>query len=299
MTAAGELSGLAAAALWAVSVSVFKAPIADHGARAINLAKCLLATALLAITTLFMGAWASFAITPVPHLLFLATSGIVGLTIGDTALFVAVTRIGVHRALLLQTTAPLFATLIALSTGERLSFGQMGAGAVVLAGVALVVMQPMRGSNGRAAVAAAGGAGLVFGLLASFSQGAGVVLAKQGLGVLPVLPATFLRLAVASVGLVAVSLVHDRLRSFTAVLRSSATLRRVVPASFLGTYAALLLMMAGVALAPASVAAVLLATAPVFSLVIEALINRRPPTLTAVIGTILAVAGVALLTAQG
>lgn len=72
-------------------------------------------------------------------------------------------------------------------------------------------------------------------------------------------------------------------------------MRRMLPAAFLGTYLALLLMMIGVALAPATVAAVLLATSPIFSLVIEAVADRKRPTLLAVVGTITAVAGVAVL----
>ena len=42
-------------------------------------------------------------------LLYVAASGLVGLTIGDTALFGAVARLGVPRTLLLQTLSPVFA----------------------------------------------------------------------------------------------------------------------------------------------------------------------------------------------
>ncbi len=73
----------------------------------------------------------------------------------------------------------------------------------------------------------------------------------------------------------------------------------MLPAAFFGTYLALLLMMVGVALAPATVAAVLLATSPIFSLVIEAVADRKRPTALAVLGTILAVVGVAVLVGAG
>jgi len=55
--------------------------------------------------------------------------------------------------------------------------------------------------------------------------------------------------------------------------------------------------MAGLALAPTAVAAVLLSTSPVFSLFIEARGDRRPITVAGLIGTLLAVAGVGVLTA--
>jgi len=72
---------------------------------------------------------------------------------------------------------------------------------------------------------------------------------------------------------------------------------RVLVATLLGTYVALFLMMAGVAFAPASIAAVLLSTSPVFSLVLEAAVFGRPPTLRGWVGTAAAVAGVAILAA--
>jgi drug/metabolite transporter (DMT)-like permease len=55
-------------------------------------------------------------------------------------------------------------------------------------------------------------------------------------------------------------------------------------------------MMAGVAFAPASVAAVLLATSPIFSLFVERLAGGPPITVRAFLGTMVAVSGVSLLT---
>ncbi|HSN55035.1 MAG TPA: EamA family transporter, partial [Candidatus Sulfomarinibacteraceae bacterium] len=131
--------------------------------------------------------------------------------------------------------------------------------------------------------------------LAAFGQGAGVVLAKAGLAPLAVLPATLVRLAAGAAGLVAVAALGGRLGTLTAAARDRATAVRLVPASVLGTYLALLLMTAGIAGAPATIAAVLLATTPIFGLVVEAVADRRRPTTLAVVGTLVAVAGVAIL----
>jgi drug/metabolite transporter (DMT)-like permease len=86
-----------------------------------------------------------------------------------------------------------------------------------------------------------------------------------------------------------------RLAGLGCAVGHPSTLRRLLPASFIGTYLALLLMTAGIILAPATIAAVLLATTPIFGLVIEAVADRRRPTVTAVIGTVVAVVGVAVL----
>jgi drug/metabolite transporter (DMT)-like permease len=305
---AGPLACLSAAFLWAVAISMFRRPVSRHGARAVNLVKCLLAAVLQGLTVWSLGRMGDLAEAPVRSLILTAASGLVGLTLGDTALFGSLARIGVHRTLLLQTLAPVFTALLAATwQGERLSGTQAAAGLVILGGIALVVM-PRRAAGAGAATAppprgdGAGGrlvlaGGVAFGVLAAFGQGCGVVLAKAGMNELPVLGASFLRLGVAALGLALLELTTGRLGRLRRMLRDGPALARAVPATILGTYLALFLMMAGVALAPASVAAVLLSTSPVFSLLLEAIVERRPIRPRALLGTLLAVAGVALLTA--
>lgn len=293
----GEIACLAAAVMWAFAVGLFRPSIEAHGARTINLLKSVVATVLLGITTLILGQGGHLLAAPRVDLGWVAASGLVGLTVGDTALFVAVARIGTHRSLLLQTLAPLFAAAVAVGwRGETLSGPEIVGGALVLAGVA-VVTAPTRGQAAREGAARGRGWGTVLGIVSAAGQGVGVVLAKAGMSDLPFVPASFLRLAAASLGLVAVGLVTGTLFSAVRALSRPATLRQAVPASILGTYLAMLLMMAGVAYAPSSIAAVLLATPPVWSLFIEVRARREPLTARGVLGTVLAVAGVAVLTA--
>lgn len=292
MTFAGEFACLGAASLWAATVLLFRRPIRDHGPRTINLAKCLLAAVLQGATVVALGETQTLLRAPGAELAFLAVSGLVGLTLGDTALFAAVSRIGVHRTLLLQTLAPVFAAIFAaVWRGERPTGTEVAGTVLILAGVALVVA-PRRGD---AEDSGWDLPGIALSVLAALGQGAGVVLAKSGMESIPPVPASFFRLAVAAAGLVVLSLALRRLGRIVPLLRAPASLSRVVPATFLGTYIALFLMMAGVALAPAGVAAVLLATSPVFSLVFESVADRKPIAPRAALGTALAVAGVAVL----
>jgi drug/metabolite transporter (DMT)-like permease len=302
----GEAACLTAALLWAVSLAAFRAPIATHGARTINLAKCLLAAVLQGMTVLALGQGESLWTAPARDLVLLAASGLIGLTLGDTALFAAVTRIGLHRTLLLQTLSPVFAAVIAaLWQGERPTTLQAVGATIVLVGVGVVVA-PSRarrlvkeGSSDEPREAVGSGswvaAGVLLGILAAFGQGSGLVLAKVGMAEVPVIAASFLRLAAAAIGLAALAAAGGRFRGLGRVARSRPDLVRVVPATFFGTYLALFAMMAGVALAPASVAAVLLSTSPLFSLLIERVVDGRPVTARGLVGTLLAIAGVAVL----
>ncbi len=290
----GELACLSAALLWAVSIQLFRDAINRHGARAANLFKCAFAATLLAVTVVAAGSWRAFSVTSPRDLGLVALSGLLGLTLGDTALFSAVARLGAHRGLLLQTLAPVFATAIAIPLGERLDAAQWIGSGVVLAGV-MIVLSRDDGRPGRPAVGIA--AGVALGVLSAFGQGTGVVVAKAGMATLPILPATLLRLAVGAGGLAAVGAVTGTLGRAAAALRDRRGLPRLALASFFGTYLAMLLMMAGIAWAQASIAAVLLATPPVFGLVVESALEHRLPSARGVLGTAIAIAGVALLVA--
>jgi drug/metabolite transporter (DMT)-like permease len=292
-----------------VAVTLFRAPIEAYGARTINLAKCLLATLLQGMTVWVLGQVGALWTAPGQGLLLLAVSGVVGLTLGDTALFAAVRRIGVHRALLLQTLAPVFAALLAAFwPGERWTLIQAAGGVLTLAGVALVVAparkamgtaagNPPASGGGRGIARAIAFGGVTLGVLSALGQGVGVVLAKVGMEEIPVLPASFFRLGAAALGLVFLGVVRGDLGHLVEVARGTLGWRRVVPATLVGTYLALFLATAGIAWAPAGLAAVLLATPPVFSLVIEVVWERKRPSPRGVAGTLVAVAGVGVLSA--
>ncbi|MEM9553897.1 MAG: DMT family transporter [Acidobacteriota bacterium] len=299
----GELACLAAALCWALAVAWFRAPIERYGSWAVNLAKNVLAAVLLGATAAAAGQLGVLAQAPALSIGLVAASGVAGLTIGDTALFAAVGRLGVHRTLLLQTLGPVFAAVLAhWALGETLSPRMLGGGLLVLAGVAVVVWTPRVDSGGDGAVDGSVDlarwdlVGIALGVLAAFGQGSGVVLAKRGMDDLPVLLASFVRLGAAVLGIVVVLAVAGRLRRASVTLTSAPALGRLLGPTLLGTYLAFLLMMAGVAWAPASVAAVLLAVSPVFSLCLEAWMGVAPITWRSALGTATAIAGVAVLT---
>jgi drug/metabolite transporter (DMT)-like permease len=308
MPFAGELSCLAAALLWAVAVSMFRRPVVEFGARTVNLAKCSIGALLQGLTVLALGQMGALWDAPRSALLFIAASGIVGLTIGDTALFSAVARIGVHRTLLLQTLSPVFAALLALGWQNEIpTTWEMAGAVVILSGVALVVTQrrAQPEADGFAApestpeqrgTGAPVAAGLLLGALAALGQGSGMVLAKAGMTDVPVLPASFLRLSTAAVGLMVLALALRRTGRLRKLLGAPILISRLLPATLLGTYLALFLMMFGVAMAPVAVAATLLSVSPVFGLLIDAFVNKQPVTTRGVAGTLLAIIGVAVLT---
>ncbi len=292
----GELACLAAATMWAVAVAIFRRPIRRFGAPVVNLLKSIVASGLLGLTVLATGQWEEILRADGRSLWVVALSGWIGLTLGDTALFAAVGRIGPYRTLLLQTLAPVFTTLFAVAwLGTIPTPGHLVGIAIILGGVLLVVfpdrsrIRPPKVRGARAWV------GYLAGVVAALGQGVGIVLAKDGMQDLPFVPATFFRLAAASCGLVLLTGLTGWAQGVGRATREAKAVRRIVGASFLGTYLAMLCMMAGVRLAPPAVAATLLSTTPVFSMFIEARITGEKITPRRLFGTFFAILGVAVL----
>ena len=292
--ALAEGACLGAALSWAVALTMFRSLIRDHGARAVNLVKCALATVLLGLTAAAFGQLGPLVSASPRDLILVAVSGVVGLSLGDSALFASIHHLGVYRTLLLQSLAPVFtAGLAAAFLGERLTRSQGLGAIVILCGVTLVVAQ--RGGSAEASSGTFNGVGVTFALLAALGQGAGIVLAKEGMLRIPPLPASFLRLGASALGLVVLVALAGRLRATAGLLTSPRSLLVLAKPTLLGSYLGILMMMVGIAYAPASVAAVLLATTPVFSLFIDARLSGEPIRAQSLAGTLLTVLGVGVL----
>jgi drug/metabolite transporter (DMT)-like permease len=124
-------------------------------------------------------------------------------------------------------------------------------------------------------------------------QALGILLSRGPLQTVPVLPATAIRVtaAVATLGPLLAFAPDDR--GFRGL-----TLRRwprLLLAAVLGTVIALLFSMKGIRDVEAGAASALLATTPIFALPITLFALREPIGPRSIVGTLLAVGGVALL----
>ncbi len=287
----GILSSLLAAFGWAFAVSLFRDPILRHGAHAINLAKCTIAALLLGITVLIAGQGGLLFSSIGPDWWTLVISGIIGLTIGDTALFRAVATLGPPKTLLMQTTVPMITAVIAaVWMAERPTPAQIVGGMLVMTGVIIVIGEKPGGGWRRLPWS-----GIAAGMLYAVCQAISIVMSKAGMESYPILAASFLRIGAAALGLMVLVPFLGGLRRAAGLLKAPDR-RRILGASFLGTYISILLMMAGVRFAPATLAAVLLSTTPIFSLFLDARMTGQPIRARGIAGTALAVVGVAVIT---
>ena len=133
----GELAALTAAAIWAVSSTIYSQMGKQIAPLTLNLTKGLLAIGYLIITMLVTGE--QLLIAPAQWWpLFL--SGLIGIAWGDTYFFMALNSIGARLTMLIGILSPVITALIAsLYLGEHLTAVNYLGIALSVAGVAGVI----------------------------------------------------------------------------------------------------------------------------------------------------------------
>lgn len=294
----GELAALSSAATWAVASLIFARVGRDVTPVVMNALKCGIALGLMMVTLIVLEGTAWPLHLERGALVWLAVSGMVGLTIGDTAYFQALIRIGPRRALLLfSLVPPMTALLGAVVLDEAITATLVVGMGLTLVGVAWVIRE--RQPDATAADDARLRAGVAFGVLAAVCQAAGNVLTKLGAADASALAVSVVRLTAGGLGLGVQLAVAGRLLEAVRPLGDRVLAPRLIVGTFLGTYLGIWLMNAGLKGADVGVASTLNSTSPIFVLPLAVVLLGERVSLRAVVGAIVAVAGVAVLSLSG
>jgi len=172
-----EAAALGAALSWAIGGLIAARPTSVLGGpRFTRLRMYWVAFALAAIATL-VGGWDSVGSR---EFVLLSLSGVVGLALGDAALFSAFAIVGPRRTgILFAANAPIAAILSALIFDERFSFPALVGSMLVMAGVTLAIAFGTRPGQNHHWEEIRGNlwVGVGFGLLGAAGQAVGVLLA--------------------------------------------------------------------------------------------------------------------------
>lgn len=296
----GELAALGASVVWAMASLIFaKLGRERLSPLAMNLLKCSIALALMSLT-LGLGSgrlWPAQA--TLTQVSYLSISGVIGLAIGDTCYFNALSRIGARRTLLLSTMGPPATAIMAWPLlGEPITLVMLCGMALTIFGVVWVISERAPAPGGEEPLAKdVLVAGLGFALVSVLCQAAGNVLTKVGSGPnLEPLELGMVRLAAGIVGLVVVVTLRRKLPEVLAPLRSARQFGLLFVATVLGTYLGIWLLMMGLSLSSKiGVAATLSSTSPIFAMLLSAVLLKERLSPRTIVGTVVAVLGVALL----
>lgn len=178
MLAPFDLMALGAAACWAVGSVLSVTPARHLGAFAFSRWRMLMVAAMLWSLSLVTGGWRSL---DTGMWGVMALSGLIGIFVGDTALFAAMNRLGPRRAGVLFATHAVFSALLGIWVlNEYMSPQAAWGGALTVIGVMAAIVLGRRKEESHAWEADQGhvGIGVVLGLVAALCQALGSLIVK-------------------------------------------------------------------------------------------------------------------------
>jgi drug/metabolite transporter (DMT)-like permease len=293
----GIIAALATAFFWSFSSLFFTAAGNQVGSVRVNRIRLFFAVVLV------MGAhWVTEgSLLPIhagwQRWVWLGLSGIVGLTLGDTFLFQAYVLVGARLSTLLMAFAPVIGAMIAwVALGEHLSLIEVIGIVITVAGIAFVILDGSHG-NENAKDRKRYLVGILFGLGGALGQAGGLVLAKEGLaGDFPAISGVAIRMLIAMISIWIVALFGGQIRETLAVFRNPKAIGNIAGGSLVGPFLGVWGSLISVQLISVGVASTLMALTPIIVLPISHFVYKEKVSKYAVIGTVVALAGVALLT---
>lgn len=288
----GESLALMTAMVWALAVILFKKSGETVHPIGLNLFKNLLATALL-FPTLGLFGEALIPNAPADEYRLLLISGALGIGISDTLFFMCLNRLGAGLTAIVDCFySPSIIGLSLVWLGERLSVLEV-IGAVLIISAILTAAQ----KKGRVNIASRDLVlGVSYGLLAMITVAVSIVMIKPLLERSSLLWVSEIRLIGGSIVLLLVLLFHPLRRAILSSIFSVQSWGYTFSGSFIGSYLALILWLAGMKFTQASTAAALNQTSSIFVFIFAALLLKEPINLPRTIGIGLAVTGVFMVT---
>jgi len=292
----GEIVALATAVCWAATSLFFTIAGKQVGSQLVNRARLPLAAFFLAITHLLWQGEALPLHAEPSRWGWLGVSAISGLVLGDAMLFQAFVLIGTRLAMLMMTLTPVIGALLAwVFLGETLSLLEISAIIVTMGSVAWVVSEQRNsnsvGGNPRNYIV-----GVLCGIGGAFGQALGLILSKRGMvGDFPALSASLMRLTTASVVIWLWALIQGQLRPTIEGLRIRSARWAILGGTLVGPFVGMTLSLAAIQLAPVGIASTLMALAPVILLPLAYWIFKERITQRAIVGTVVAMVGVAMI----
>lgn len=330
----GYIAGITTSMLWVGTSLFFTAAGHRIGPTVVNTIRIILAIFFLASThKILTGLW--LPVISNKQMILLAFSGIIGLSIGDQALFSSFIYIGPRLATLIMATSPIFAVALGwIFLDESLSLITLLGISITIAGVAGTIMERPTLSilNNKPDINSKNNKspkfqtqtqhrirGFILAFIGAMCQAAGLLLSKQGMGHgwmpdqsqhLDPQAATLVRMIFAGVGVAPIILFHymrsakkRNINNKTQLGESTVSkylywksgLIFTACGAFVGPFLGVWLSLVACDKAPLGIAQTLISLSPILILPFAVIISKEKLSIRAILGAFTAVAGLAII----
>lgn len=294
----GEIAGLLTSVCWSFTSIFFALSGRLVGSPVVNRTRLLIALGLVSAMH-----WATqgtiWPIDAAPERWgWMALSGLIGFVLGDAALFQAFVLLGPRLTMLIMALSPVLGALLAwMLLGEELSGLAMGGIALAVLGVVWVLADRQNGHGLRDSTRRTYVLGVVMALGGALGQAAGLIASKQGLAQgFPTLSGNVIRLIAATGAIWLITALNGQVRAGFATIRAHPqAVPLIVGGAIAGPFVGVWLSLIAVQNAPVGIASTLTSLAPIFLIPLARVIFKERITARAVLGTLIALSGTALL----
>jgi|TARA_B110000263_G_scaffold84038_1_gene73524 drug/metabolite transporter (DMT)-like permease len=284
-----------AALCWAIASLISADVTRTIGGLAFNRLRLFFVSVMLISYTFYLDTWETIN---QEFLIIILISGIIGIFIGDTLLFIALQKIGPRRNnILFSLAAPFTVILNIFFLNEIMSVINLIGCIIVFFGVVVAITYGnSRDKNHRWEVIEGNiYAGVFFGIGAALCQAIGLIMMKPilSMGADPIASAS-LRTAISCI-LLAFTFFFNYKIFNTKTSLSLKIIGQSILSGFLGMALGMSLLLIALKYADAGIVATLSSTSPIMILFLIWILTKKIPTVGAWIGTILAIIGSSLI----
>ncbi len=293
----GNAAALSAALCWAVGGLMAVAPVNRLGPTGFNRIRMPLAFIMLSAMAFFTGGWMNVDLSFIWAIFF---SSIIGIFIGDSALFYSMNILGPRRtSILFATSAPMTAIISFIVFGEKLSFPQIAGCTIVLFGVFMAIVFGTTANQNHKWEQIKGSAfwGILAGLISAFCQASGAIIIKPVMesGADPI-SISALRVGISSVLVLIYSWIRSNRSNTSKYSKPTIGLAAwIACCGFIGMGLGMTFLLFGLSKGEAGIITTLAATTPVMMLPLLWIKTRERPAMGSWLGAILTVVGSGIL----
>lgn len=282
----GIIVALLSAASWAFATVVFDRIGKVVPYVGITFLKGIFSIILMIVLLIFTGGLHEIGIR---EFSFLALSGIIGISVGDSLFFKSLQDLGAKVQVIFFLLGQIFTMILSLLLlGELLSLEQYIGAIILLTGIVVVIWGKQENHPNKIR-------GIVCGLLSILCFSVSAIMVKMAIADVEVVTATFYRMAFGTIFTLGFGVMGKQLPSWVKPLRDKRLLALFILNVFVITYGGFLLSMVAIKLISVSLVSVLGTTEPVFVLLFAYLINKEKITKQEVIGTMITLAGLFII----
>ncbi len=296
----GEYAALVTAIFWTITAIAFESAGKKVGSLTTNLIRLFMAFIFIGIySQISRGYFIPFDASG-HNWIWLSLSGLIGFVIGDLLLFEAYVVIGSRISMLIMSlTPPITAFIGWLVMGEVLSKQNFLGMFLTIFGIMLVVLDrkaknKLEESNTKKVKLSYPIVGILLAFGGAVGQGTGLVLSKYGMQDFDPFAATQIRVITGLVGFSILFIVLRRWKKVFAAIKDKKAMTSLSIGAFFGPFLGVSFSLLSVKHTTTGIASTIMAIVPVLIIPPAIIFFKEKITLKEIIGSVIAVGGVAL-----